>query len=556
MRFDPHLLRFLALLSIFTFCMLILVTSSNLIQLFFGWEGVGLCSYLLVNFWFTRIQANKAAIKAMVVNRFGDISFLIFLSLFYYIFRTFDILVFMVIYESYKFVYLNFYFFSIHFYSLLSFFLLFAAVGKSAQLGLHTWLPDAMEGPTPVSALIHAATMVTAGVFVLIRLYLIIDFSLIKSFIFFFGCLTALFGSLVAVYQNDIKKVIAYSTCSQLGYMIVACALGQYNLALFHLFNHAFFKALLFLSAGVILHSLSDEQDMRKMGGLLNFLPFTYCCLFIASYALMGLPFLSGFFSKDLILEISFFTVKISSICSFYLILWAAFFTAFYSFRLIFLVFYQIPKGLFKPYSQIVEGHFFMLLVFFFLAFFSLFSGYFFFDIFMGLGLNVFSFNLLSSYNNSNFDYELVFYLFKLLPFFFSIFGVVIGYYTYYYYFMFNIYNNISVKFIFDFFVNKWFFDLVYNKIFLQNGLMMSYEITYKLIYKNFLELLVVNIFFFFFYKISFLYKSIYSVYFYNYLILLLCAFLLIIMIVIFKINIVVLFILSFFYFFFYLNSS
>lgn len=550
MRNDPHLLRFLSLLSLFTFCMLILVTSVNLFQLFLGWEGVGICSYLLVNFWFTRVQANKSAIKAMLMNRFGDISFLIFIGLFFYVFRTFDLISFFVIYDSYKYSYLNFYFFYVHLYSLLSFFILIAAVGKSAQLGLHTWLPDAMEGPTPVSALIHAATMVTAGVFLLIRFYFIIDLSGIKFLIFFFGCLTALFGSLIAVMQNDIKKVIAYSTCSQLGYMVVACALGKYNLALFHLFNHAFFKALLFLSAGVILHSLLDEQDMRKMGGLLRYLPFTYICLLLASYALMGLPFLSGFYSKDLILEITFYTFTFSPFFSFYCLLFAAFFTAFYSFRLIYLVFLTLPKGHFIAYLNLHEGHFFMLCGFLLLALLSLFSGYFFFDLFMGVGSLFLNFNFIITDYNTFIDYEFMFFFYKLLPFFFSFCGLFLGYIIYKNDILIYYYTSTFLKYIFNFISNKWFFDFIYNKIFVNYSLLFAYNISYKLVDKNFLELIGVNVFSFFFFKLSFFYKNMYSTYFYSYLILLFFGVVVIFLLLYYKYNFIFLFFFNFLYFF------
>lgn len=523
MRYDPQLIRFLSLLSLFTFCMLLLVSGVNLIQIFLGWEGVGICSYLLVNFWFTRVQANKAAIKAMLLNRVGDISFLFFISVFFFIFRTFDFLLILPVYETYKYAYLNFYFFHLHLYSFLSFFLVVAAVGKSAQLGLHTWLPDAMEGPTPVSALIHAATMVTAGVFVLIRLYFILDLSLIKFIIFFFGCLTALFGSVVAFVQNDLKKVIAYSTCSQLGYMVVACALGHYDLALFHLFNHAFFKALLFLSAGVVLHSILDEQDMRKMGGLLNFLPFTYCCLLLASYALMGLPFLAGFYSKDLILEIAFFNFVFSGFFSFCLILAAAFFTALYSFRLLFLVFYQAPKGSFKAYSQAHEGHLFMLVGFGCLAFLSLFSGYFFCDLFLGVGSVFFGFNFRPLCFNNMVDFEFVYFFYKLLPFFFSMFGLFCGYA--YNFIRVELYFNSFFKKVLEFVSNKWFFDFIFNKLIVLNVFKFSYNISYKIIDKNFLELYGVNAVSFFFFKVSFFYSYVYNTYIFAYIALLFFAF-------------------------------
>jgi NADH-ubiquinone oxidoreductase chain 5 len=392
-------------------------------------------------------------------------------------------------------------------------------MGKSAQLGLHIWLPDAMEGPTPVSALIHAATMVTAGVFILIKYYFFLEYSLLKNFVFVVGSLTALFGAVVAMYQNDIKKVIAYSTCSQLGYMVVSCALGLYNLALFHLFNHAFFKALLFLSAGVILHALNDEQDMRKMGGLVNFLPFTYCCFFFASYALMGLPFLSGFYSKDIILEVLFYSFDFISLLSFYLLLLAAFCTAFYSFKLLFFVFFKKPKGFFINYKDVKEADFIVIGVFIFLFFVSVVGGYLYFDLFMGIDQSFLMFNVSVKEYNNFIEYEFVFFIYKLLPFIFSLLGILCGFWLYY------IYNNSSYYYfmdyyiyIYNFFVNKWFFDMLYNRFFVNNVFKFSYHVTYKLIDKNFLELFGTIGFSYFVYKVSFFFKNYFSTYLYIYL--------------------------------------
>jgi proton-translocating NADH-quinone oxidoreductase chain L len=271
---DPHLFRFMSFLSLFTFFMLILVTANNFLQMFVGWEGVGLSSYLLINFWFTRIQANKSAIKAMLVNRIGDFFILLSLFLIYYLFNTLDYEIVFNLSKTVSYSKINFFNNTIPVIDIICFFLFLGAMGKSAQIGLHIWLPDAMEGPTPVSALIHAATMVTAGVFLIARCSFLFEMSpIILNFIVIIGSLTALFASTTGLFQNDIKKVIAYSTCSQLGYMIFACGLSGYDIGIFHLFNHAFFKALLFLAAGAIIHSLNDEQDMRKMGNLIFYLP-------------------------------------------------------------------------------------------------------------------------------------------------------------------------------------------------------------------------------------------------------------------------------------------
>ncbi|CAL6438267.1 unnamed protein product [Bathycoccus prasinos] len=304
---DPHLPRFMSYLSIFTFFMLMLVTADNFIQLFFGWEGVGLASYLLINFWYTRLQANKSAIKAMLVNRVGDFGLALGIIATFSLFKSVD---FATVFAcSAHFAENSFIFFHLewHALSLICALLFVGAVGKSAQLGLHTWLPDAMEGPTPVSALIHAATMVTAGVFMIARcspLFEQAPQTLILVTVT--GALTAFFSATTGVVQNDLKRVIAYSTCSQLGYMVFACGISQYAVGVFHLMNHAFFKALLFLSAGAVIHALADEQDMRKMGGTIKVLPFTYSMMFIGSLALIGFPFLTGFYSKDVILEVAY----------------------------------------------------------------------------------------------------------------------------------------------------------------------------------------------------------------------------------------------------------
>ena len=340
MSADPHIPRFMSYLSLFTFFMLILISANNFVQMFVGWEGVGLCSYLLINFWFSRIQANKAAIKAMLVNRVGDFGLALGIIAIYSLFKSVDYSIVFAMskhFESSIFQVLNLEF---NYLTIICILLFIGAIGKSAQLGLHTWLPDAMEGPTPVSALIHAATMVTAGIFLLARCSPLFEYAPnALIFVAIIGALTAFFAAATGLLQNDIKRVIAYSTCSQLGYMVFACGLSNYSVGIFHLANHAFFKALLFLSAGSVIHALSDEQDMRKMGGLRKLLPFTYAMIFIGSLSLMGFPFLTGFYSKDVILELTY--AKYTSLS--YIIYWlgtiSAFLTAFYSIRLIYLVF-------------------------------------------------------------------------------------------------------------------------------------------------------------------------------------------------------------------------
>ena len=346
---DPQLPLFMTYLTLFLTSMLILVTSGSYLQLFIGWEGVGLCSYILICFWYTRASANSAAIKAMLVNRVGDVAYLFAVALVFYIFQTSDIS----LVQHLSFFYNNTVggLFTLE---VISFLFLLGAVGKSAQLFLHVWLPDAMEGPTPVSALIHAATMVTAGIYLIIRSYLLFEnSSSILVLLTFFGGSTALFSALIGVFQNDMKRVIAYSTCSQLGYMLLCCGFSQYGRALFHLVNHAFFKALLFLSAGAVIHSLGGEQDMRRMGGLVRSLPLPYMGLLIGSLALVGFPGFSGIFSKDMLLMIGASSFVVEGFVFYTLQLIVAFCTRFYSMKLLRLVFYGEPRGFRIVYSTL-----------------------------------------------------------------------------------------------------------------------------------------------------------------------------------------------------------
>ncbi len=342
---DPEIPRFMGYLSLFTFFMLMLVTSDNLIQMFFGWEGVGLSSYLLIGFWHQRASANNAAIKAFVVNRIGDLGFLlgIFATVAAFGSTSFD-----TIFATLPLVAdlsLSFLGFSIHAPTLIAFLLFIGAMGKSAQLGLHVWLPDAMEGPTPVSALIHAATMVTAGVFMICRLSPLYELApSALDFIAVMGVATSLFAAFVALTQNDIKRIVAYSTCSQLGYMFVAVGLQSYSAGMFHLITHAFFKALLFLGAGSVIHALSGEQDIRHMGGLRRHLRYTFPLLVIGNLALCGIFPFAGFFSKDAILEAAYFSHSVVAFPVYLGCMLVAVMTAFYSFRLLFLVFFGSPR--------------------------------------------------------------------------------------------------------------------------------------------------------------------------------------------------------------------
>ena len=346
MSHDATIPRFFSYLSLFTFAMLMLVTADNLVQLFFGWEGVGLASYLLIGYWYDRPSANRAAMKAFIVNRVGDLFFAIGIAL---VFLQFASVEFSEIFarvgdhtgDTYRVLGGTF-----RAYEAIGVLLFLGAMGKSAQLGLHTWLPDAMEGPTPVSALIHAATMVTAGVFLMARMSPILEFAPgATGFITFVGASTALFAATIGCVQNDIKRIIAYSTCSQLGYMFLAAGVGAYQASIFHLFTHAFFKALLFLGAGSVIHAMSDEQDIRRMGGIWRKIPVTYAVMWIGSLALAGIPIFAGYYSKDAILEAAYARGSLVAGYGFVCGILAAFLTAFYSWRLIILAFHGTPRA-------------------------------------------------------------------------------------------------------------------------------------------------------------------------------------------------------------------
>ena len=382
---DPHKPRFMSYLSLFTFSMLCLVVSDNFLQLFFGWEGVGLCSYLLIGFWFKRETANNAAIKAFIVNRVGDFGLAIGIFIIFLIFGTLNFEeVFLLVPEFTK-TNLSIFGGEYNVITLICVFLFIGAMGKSAQFLLHTWLPDAMEGPTPVSALIHAATMVTAGVFLVVRCSPIFEYSqFAMNLVAIIGMITALFAASVALVQNDIKKIIAYSTCSQLGYMFFAAGIGAYHIAIFHLFTHAFFKALLFLGAGSVIHAFHEEQDISKMGGVWKKIPYTMILMLIGTLALTGFPFLSGFYSKDAIIEFAY--LKDTSVgyyaCS--VGVFTAFLTAIYSWRLFFKTFLGKYNNKSIPIEKTHESPLVMIIPLVILAIGALLAGYFFKDLFIG----------------------------------------------------------------------------------------------------------------------------------------------------------------------------
>jgi NADH-ubiquinone oxidoreductase chain 5 len=492
MESDPHLPRFMSYLSLFTFFMLILITANNFLQMFVGWEGVGLASYLLINFWFTRIQANKAAIKAMLANRVGDFALLIAIFSLYYIFGTLNYEIIFNLVPTYINLDFNIQSFQFSVIDTICILLFLGAMGKSAQLGLHIWLPDAMEGPTPVSALIHAATMVTAGVFLIARCSYLFEFSpLALNLVLIIGSATAFFAATTGLFQNDMKKVIAYSTCSQLGYMIFSCGLSSYDVGLFHLSNHAFFKALLFLGAGAIIHAVNDEQDMRKLGGLQRLLPFSYAIMLIGSLALMGFPFLTGFYSKDTILEVAYSKYTVLSLFAYILGSLAAFCTSFYSIRLLYLVFLSIPNGNKKILTNAHEPSWKMYLPLCILSFFSIFIGFLTKDIFIGFGTNFWGGALFILSNNySLVDIEFISIFFKLLPLLLSILGATGSFFLYanklnLFYFL---KQNKYFYFIYIFFNKKWFFDRIYTEIITQNFLKISYHFSYKHIDRALIE--------------------------------------------------------------------
>ncbi|KAM9955035.1 hypothetical protein ACTFIR_012879 [Dictyostelium discoideum] len=485
MKEDPHKTRFFSYLSLFTFFMMLLVTADNFVQLFFGWEGVGIMSYLLINFWYTRLQANKSALKAVILNRFGDFGLFFGILLVFLVFKSVD---FSVIFTVAPFITeytINLLGYEVNAITLIGSFIVIGVVGKSAQLGLHMWLPDAMEGPTPVSALLHAATMVTAGVFLVLRTSPLLSYSItILNILTIIGALTTLFATTIGIVQNDIKRVIAYSTCSQLGYMIFACGLLNYNASIYHLTTHAFFKALLFLSAGSVIHGLNDEQDMRKMGGLVNLMPLTYQCMLIGTLALTGFPFLSGYYSKDIILETSYATYYWEGTFAAIIGYVAAFGTTFYSFRLLILTFFNKPRMQYKTIAGVHEASTNMVIPLVILALCSIFIGYVTKDLFVGLGTPVWNNSFFAyPYNNLILESEVLQRELKLLPLFAFIYGVitpVLFYFNIKEDRMLNVKQNLMVKESYFFFVKKWYFDFLSRVLIVVPFFHLSYDVMNK----------------------------------------------------------------------------
>ena len=463
---DKSIKRFMGYLSLFTFFMLMLVTSNNLLQMFFGWEGVGLASYLLIGFWYHKDSANKAAIKAFIVNRVGDFGYALGIVGIFFIFGSinFDtIFNDASIYKDDTFIFLGF---NISTIDTLCFLLFIGAMGKSAQLGLHTWLPDAMEGPTPVSALIHAATMVTAGVFMVARMSPLFEFAQFTNlFIIFIGASTAIFAASIALTQNDIKRVIAYSTCSQLGYMFFAAGLGAYNAAIFHLMTHGFFKALLFLSAGSVIHAMHHEQDMRKMGGLFKKIPFTGSMMWIGSLAIIGFPYFSGYYSKESILENAYFASSSMAQYAYIVGIITALLTAFYSWRLLFLTFHGKTRSSREVYNHAHESPMVMIFPLIILAIGSVFSGMILSDYFIGNKQEVFWHHAIvlshDVHNHMPFIQTLIIKSSVAI-------GVLFAALIYFYKEGLSKALSYNLNPLYSISLNKWYVDELYNKIFVK----------------------------------------------------------------------------------------
>ena len=473
---DPHVQRFMSYLSAFTAGMLVLISGGNYFVMFIGWESIGVVSYLLINFYFTRIQANKASILAFTMNRVGNMGMSIG---FFAIFSLFGSLNYSTIFSLSP--YMN-----ETAITIISLLLFMGAMAKSANIPFHSWLPGSMEAPTPVSALLHAATLVTAGIYLLLRSSPILEFSSTALLIItLIGATTAFFAATSGLVQNDLKRIIAFSTISQLGYMVMAVGLSQYNVALMHTVNHAFFKALLFLGAGAVIHSFADQQDIRKMGGLIKFLPFTYSVMLVGSLSLLATPFLTGFYSKDLILELAFGQYTFSGFYAYILGTITAGITAFYSFRLISLVFLTVPNGPKFNYLHSHESNLAIIIPLFILALFSILFGFVFSDLFVGVGSDFFGNSLFIHPNNisiieAEFSLNLII---KLLPVILSLIGSVLAIYLYHNNpeFINQLTDNSISRKIYGFLNGKYYFDVIYNHYFISKGLLLGYTISKEL---------------------------------------------------------------------------
>ena len=475
---DPHLPRFLAYISLFTFFMLILVAADNFIVMFLGWEGIGLCSFLLISFWFTRISASKAAMKALLMNRISDLAFTFGIIFLFSTFYTFDFSILFALSPYLKDQTISVWGLTLSRLDMICALLFFGAVGKSAQIGLHTWLPSAMEGPTPVSALIHAATMVTAGVLLIIKCSPLFEYSpSVLLWVSAFGASTIFLGASLGLVQHDVKRVVAYSTLSQLGYMILACGISAYSASFFHLVNHAFFKALLFLASGAIIHACSNEQDMRKLGSLARLVPLTFTGVLIGTIALQGWPFLSGFYSKDAILELASIYWSPFSKYSFWLATLSVSLTIWYSTRALNLVFFEKTRGYKAVFLGVHEMNKNMAIAIIALCIPSFCSGYLLKDIFLGLGSDILSSTIFVNPKNNIFpEAEFLPWTWKYLPFFYSLI------------FAFSwarpsvsLYSNKAFYCLENFLINRWYFEDFYA-LFINSLLLLGGTHVYQIL--------------------------------------------------------------------------
>ncbi len=477
MAHDRSIPRFMAYLSLFTFFMLMLASANDFVQMFFGWEGVGLASYLLIGFWYDRPSANAAAIKAFVVNRIGDFGFALGIFATFVIFGTLDFSTVFAKAPGAVGTTMNFLHWQVPSLTLACILLFIGAMGKSAQLGLHTWLPDAMEGPTPVSALIHAATMVTAGVYMVARLSPMFEYApTALAVVGVIGGTTAMFAASIGMAQNDIKRVIAYSTCSQLGYMFFAAGVSAYGAAMFHLFTHAFFKALLFLAAGSLIHAMASEQDMRRMGGLWKKIPYTYVLMWIGSLSLAGIPFFAGYYSKDTILMASWASGSAVGRYSYCLGTFTAFLTAFYSWRLIIMTFHGAPRADHETMHHVHESPWVMLLPLFVLAAGAVFAGYFAEEYFVGADRGAFWKHaiVVLPAHDSIAAAEHVSALILYLPLAAALAGIALAYLCYMIRPEIPAAMALRFRSIYLFLYNKWYFDELYDRLFIHTAFVLG----------------------------------------------------------------------------------
>jgi NADH-quinone oxidoreductase subunit L len=483
MSHDHYKPRFFAYLSLFTFFMLMLVTADNFVQMFFGWEGVGLASYLLIGFWYERPSACAAAIKAFLVNRVGDIGFALGICGAFVLFgsASFD-QVFQAV-PGYATAEFEAFGISGHALTIICILLFIGAMGKSAQLGLHTWLPDAMEGPTPVSALIHAATMVTAGVFMVARLSPMFEYApTALELVTYVGALTAFFAASVGLTQNDIKRVIAYSTCSQLGYMFFALGVSAYSAGIFHLMTHAFFKALLFLGAGSVIHAMSDEQDMRKMGGIYKLIPMTWGLMWIGTIALLGIGIpgvfgFAGFYSKDIVVEVAFADHSTHGTFAFVMGVLAAFMTAFYSCRLMFMTFHGKPRASKEVMSHVHESPQVMLVPLYVLAFGAVFAGVAAYEYFVGQNMEAFwgeALLVLPENNTVEAAHHVPLWV-KLAPLVAGLGGIALAYLYYMAAPGLPAKTARALRPLYLFSLNKWYFDELYDRVFVRPARLLGF---------------------------------------------------------------------------------